>query len=315
VNRVLAIIAAVAMVTVAVIVRDSIDDDDGGGDDGRPDGELVIVCASDIAGVCPELGDSVEVRVEDPTVTAATIADGTIADDVDGWITSTAWLEVVESRARGATGEAHAIARTPVVMATAPGRLEAIADLCEGQDVWACLGGAAGEDWADLGDGSNAQWRELKVGLTDPSSATGLPVLASAASGFFGTTEFAANDPRFGEFETWLANLARPSAEGDVDPARTLATRPGTYSAAGALAAIVEQFAGRGVSSIEPAEPLAATVAVVELPRSDGLPDTDALRDQLRQQGWSAATEDDLAPTLKPGVMAALHTLWRAVTS
>ena len=31
--------------------------------------------------------------------------------------------------------------------------------------------------------------------------------------------------------------------------------------------------------------------------------------------GWVTATEDDLAPTLKPGVMAALHSLWKAVTS
>ena len=118
-----------------------------------------------------------------------------------------------------------------------------------GDDIWQCLGGAAGADWADLGDGSHAEWRELKVGLTDPDLALGLPVLASAAAGFFGTTDFAANDPRFGEFEAWLANLAEPSADGDPDPARTLATRPGTYSAAGAVGAVADQLDGRGVET------------------------------------------------------------------
>ena len=314
-KRLAAVLVAVGMIAIAVAVRSAIDEDDGADGDGSgADRGFVVVCASDVAGTCPELGDGVEVRVEDPADTAGSIADGSISDDVDAWITTTAWLEVLASRAPGAAGEARAIARTPVVMATAPGRIDAISDLCEGQDVWTCLGGAAGEDWANLGDGSNASWRELKVGLTDPDAATGLPVLASAAAGFFGTTEFAANDPRFGEFEAWLANLAQPSAAGDIDPARTIATRPGTYSAAGALAAIVERFAGRGVDSIEPVEPVAATVAIVEL-SGDGLPDTDPMRDQLESQGWSRADDDDLAPTLKPGVMAALHSLWRAVTS
>ena len=82
-------------------------------------------------------------------------------------------------------------------MATAPGRHEAISDLCAGDDIWQCLGGSAGTDWATLGDGSNAGWGELKVGLTDPDLALGLPVLASASAGFFGTTDFAVNDPRY----------------------------------------------------------------------------------------------------------------------
>jgi hypothetical protein len=310
----LAVLGAVGMVVAAVMIRQAADDESGG--DGDVDAEdFVVVCASDLAGTCPELGDSVEVRVEDSGDTAATLADGTIADEVDAWVTSTAWLEVVASRAPDAVGEARAIARTPVVMATAPGRFEAIADLCEGQDVWACLGAAAGDDWGDLGDGSNGPWRELKVGLTDPDSATGLPVLASAGAGFFGTTEFAANDPRFGDFEAWLANLARPSAAGDVDPSRTLATRPGTYSAAGSIAAIAEQFGGRGVDTMAPESPVAATIAIAELAGGDGLPDTDRFRDALEDAGWSRAGEDDLAPTLKPGVMAALHSLWRAVTT
>jgi hypothetical protein len=197
------------------------------------------------------------------------------------------------------------------VVATAPGRFEAITGLCGGDDVWACLGGAAGEDWGALG--GEATWRELKVGLTDPDSAIGLSVLASAATGFFGSATFAAND--FSEFEGWLATLAEPSAAGDEDPALVLATRPGTYSAAGSVAAIAEPREGRGVQTIAPDVEVAATVVVVEFTGHDGAPDVDPVRDALVEQGWARPSDGDVAPTLKPGVMAALHTLWRAVTS
>jgi hypothetical protein len=314
VRRVLAVLAAVGMVVAAVLVRDALDDDDDGGD-GEGDGATVVVCATDLADACDALGSDAEVRVEAAAVTAAALADGTLAEDVDAWITSTAWLEVVESRAPGALDATRSIARSPATVATAPGRYEAINDLCAGDDVWQCLGASAGTDWGDLGDGSNAQWRELKVGLTDPDLALGLPVLASAAAGFFGTTDFVVNDPRFGEFEAWLANLAEPSAAGDPNPALTLATRPGTYSAAGAVGAAAAPLDGRGVDSIDPDVPVAATIVITEVSGGDGTPSTDAVRDALEDDGWARASDDDLAPTLKPGVMAALHSLWRAVTS
>ena len=146
------------------------------------------------------------------------------------------------------------------------------------------------------------------------NSAVGLSGLASAAAGFFGNTTFAANDPAFGVFEGWLANLAEPSAAGDPNPAETLATRPGTYSAGGSIAAIADDFVARGVETIETNPEVAATVAIVGIGEGS-IPDADPVRDELTAAGWVTATEADLAPTLKPGVMAALHTLWKAVTS
>jgi hypothetical protein len=245
----------------------------------------------------------------------AALATGDVADDVDAWITSTAWLEVTDSRAPGALDEPRAVATSPTTMATAPGRHDAIVELCASEDVWQCLGGHAGTPWADLGDGSHATWGELKVGVTDPELARGLPVLASAAAGFFGTTEFATNDPAFSDFEAWLSTLAQPSRAGDNGPALKLATQPGTYSAAGDVDAIVQRLGARGVGSLDPEVAVSATVAIVELAGGDGLPDTDSVRDALEAVGWARASEADLAPTLKPGVMAALHSLWRDVTS
>ena len=277
----LAVLGAVGMVVVAVLVRQAIDDDDPAGP--STDEAMVVICAEDLAEHCAALGDDVEVRSEPAADTAAAIVAGSIAADIDAWVTSTAWLEVVDARAPDALGERRAAATSPTVVATAPGRYEAIADLCAGNDVWSCLGDAAGADWADLGDGSHPEWRELKVGLTDPASATGLSGLAAAAAGFFGTTEFAANDPAVAEFEGWLANLSGPSASGDPNPAETLATRPGTYSAAGSIAAISDSFDERGVESLDPDPPVAATVAVAAL-GDRGLPDTRGLAGSLRRR-------------------------------
>jgi len=299
------------MVVAAVVIRQALDDDSN--DPGRRgDGAAVLVCAADLRDLCNALS-GIEVRSQTAADTASAIDDGTLAEDIDGWITTTAWVEVVDSRSPDVLADAEALATSPAVVATAPGRFEAINDLCDGNDVWVCLGGAAGADWADLGDGSHPEWRELKVGLTAPDSAMGLSVLASASAGFFGSTTFATND--FSELEGWLSTLAVPSAAGDPDPARTLATRQGAYSAAGAVAAVAGRFDARGVQAIEPQTAVAATVVLVGLDGGDGLPEVDPVRDALVDDGWSRASEDDLAPTLKPGVMAALHTLWRAVTS
>jgi hypothetical protein len=311
VRRVLAVLGALGMVTAAVLIRQSMDDGDQDG--AGSDEPTVVVCAADLLDACQAFGTDVTVRAEPAATTAAGITDGTVAEDVDAWITSTAWLEVVAGRTPDALGDARALATSPTVVATAPGRYDAVTDLCPGDDVWSCLGDAAGTDWADL-DAGNPAWRELKVGLTDPDSAAGLSGLASVAAGYFGSTTFAANDPGFADFEGWLANLAEPSAHGDPNPAETLATRPGTYSAAGSVEAIADDFDGRGVQTIDPDPTVAATVAIVPIGDGD-LPDPAPVRDELLAGGWVTATEDDLGPTLKPGVMAALYTLWRAVTS
>ena len=200
------------------------------------------------------------------------------------------------------------------MVATAPGRFDAIADLCEGDDVWRCLGDAAGQDWGDLGTG-DPRWAELKVGLTDPDSATGLSVLASATAGFFGDTGFAANDFP-GEFEGWLATLARASAAGDPDPALTMATRPGTYSAAGAVQAVagrVERHAASRRSSPRRRCRRRSSSSGSTGTTTSPTPTERGTRWSI--DGWSRAGDGDLAPTLKPGVMAALHNLWRQVTT
>ena len=300
------------MVTVALAIRHRLDD--GGTPSGGNGSAVVVICATDLADACRALGSGVVVRTAAAAETAAAIAAGTLAADVDGWVTTSAWVEVIASRAPRALTTVAPIATSPTVVAAAPGRLAAILALCGGTDAWSCLGEAAGDLWGDLGDGAHPEWRELKVGLMDPDSAVGLSVLASAAAGFVGSRTFSVNDPAFADFEGWLATLAAPSASGDADPAQTLVTRPGTYSAAGSVAALAGRVRDRGVGTLSPEPAVASTVVLAGVAGRQRLPAVDPVRTALVEAGWSPATKPDVAPTLKPGVMAALHSLWRAVT-
>jgi hypothetical protein len=308
VRRVLAVLGAVGMVVAAIVVRQAIDDEDDTGSDGPAgDEQVVVVCDPDLLDACRALGDQVQVLVEDSATASAAI----VADDlagVDGWVTSAAWLEVTENRADGDVGEAVVLAASPVVLAAVADRAEALTVLCAGAPAWRCVGDEAGQAWDTLG--GDALWGSLRTGLPDADTAVGLSVLASVAAGFFDGTDFAAND--FDDLRSWLSTLAEASAPGDRDLVRTLVRVGGTYSAGGLVEA---QASDRPELRILAAEPSVDAVAVlVDLPGGDAIPAVSSARDALAATGWDTG-EGEPRPLLKPGVMAALHTLWKDVTS
>ena len=270
---------------------------------------------------CQALGDDVEVRAgggrpppPPPSPTAPSPTTSTRGSP------STAWLEVVDSRSarrpRRRAGAGHLPRRRspPPRAATTPSPTSAPATTS---------GSASATPRAPTGPTSatarHAEWRRAEGRAHRPRlGARACSVLASASAGFFGTTDFAANDPAFAEFEAWLANLAEPvGRRRPRTRPRTLATRPGTYSAAGSIARRRRPVRRRAASRRStPTSPVAATVAIVELGgrRRPARHRRRPRRARGRRVG-DAPTEDDLAPTLKPGVMAALHSLWRAVTT
>ena len=89
-QRVLAVLGAVAMIVTAVVVRRALDDE-GDGERANADDKIVILCAEDLEAYCAAFGDAVEVRVTTAAATADAIRTGSLADDVDGWVTSSAW--------------------------------------------------------------------------------------------------------------------------------------------------------------------------------------------------------------------------------
>lgn len=305
-RRVLAVIGAVLIVGAAMVGRSMLDDDDAGGSSGnRGDEALVVVCDPDLRGACEGLGDGAEVRIEDSAVTAAALAAGDL-DDVDAWVTSSAWMEVVRSRAPASIGPAEALAAAPVVLGSDPERADAIVELCGDEPVWRCVTDAAERAWADLG--GQPTWGPLRTGLPDADTAFGLAVLSSVAVGWFGDADFAAND--FTELRGGLAKLVDASQGGDRNLLTTLVRRRGTYSAGGFPEPAV---AGRTDVATLPAEPVVDAAAVmVGLPGGDDA-DPQRLRNVLVDAGWRPLTGEPSA-TLKPGVMAALHTLWTETT-
>jgi hypothetical protein len=306
----LAVFAALGMVVAAVLVRQAIDDDEAG-DDETADGALQIICAADLKPVCDGL-EGVDVRYMQASTTAEFIVTGSSQiESTDGWVTTSAWLEVLESRAPEALGDdGELLATSTAIVAVEPDRTNAVSALCQGARLWRCLGDSAGVPWAELGSGGQPGWGPLQTGLPRADDASGLAVLASVAAGYFGSTDFARNDFDATDFGPWLGQLADPSGEGEHDPIHTLATVQGKYTAVGDRAASILE---RGVDALDPSPAIEISAVFVPLD-GDELPNRAPVRDGLEEWGWVAASGPLPAPTLKPGVMAALHSLWTEVT-
>jgi hypothetical protein len=302
-RRVLAVLGAVAMVAAAVVIRRGLDDD--GGTDDRANDKIVMVCAADLEAYCAAYGDDVEVRLASAAETAEALRDGTLPDDVDGWVTSSAWLELLGDDA-AALGEPERIATSPISVAALSDRTDALEEVCGTDLIWDCLLRTADAAWSDLGVDLPGR---VAVGFPSADTATGLPVLASTAAGAFGSLDFASNDFD-AEFRAELATLVSASGGTDGDPVRTMVTQRGKYSAAGAPDARVADLSNDAVVLVDTAPVVDATIVVVPLRGADRPPSAAPVREALDAEGWTAASGSDVAPTLKDGVMSALHEVW-----
>ncbi|MGQ0434972.1 MAG: hypothetical protein ACT452_21500 [Microthrixaceae bacterium] len=310
-QRVLAVLGAVGIVLLAVVVRSVIDDRGGSESRSEGNGDLVVACASELAAACQQL-EGVTVVDEQAAVTAERIVDGSTAiGDVDAWVTTSAWIEVVDARAPGEVESQVAVASSLVVIATDAARADAVHGLCADAPAWRCLGDHAGAEWGAL-PGGDPRWGALKTGLPDADSAVGLPVLASVATGFFDSDTFATNDFDLSGLAGWLGRLAAPSGRGERDPVATLVTTRGKYTAVGDLQRATGE---RSVGLLAPRPEVRATVVLAGLAGGDEVPGLGRLREALVADGWEPADgATPPSPILKPGVMAALHTLWTETT-
>jgi hypothetical protein len=301
VRRVLAILGAVAMIVAAVLIRRQLDEQDG---HEHADDKIVIVCAEDLRTYCEALGDDVEIRYAKAADTADALRDGSLDDDVDGWITTSAWLEVTDTAEGGRpTGDLEALASSPIAASAAKNTVgQAVVDLCKGKSTWDCLGEHAGESWSALGQPISG---DLAVGVTDADTAVGLPVLASIGGGTFGDLDFHSND-----FDSAFASRIQALKAGsDPDPLKTMVTAAGAYAAASSTEAQRKDLADRvEVLALDPE--VTATVVLVQIPGGDDLPSGDPVRRALAADGWSSASSDTVPLTLKDGVMSALHQVW-----
>lgn len=329
-KRVLAVIAAVAMVTGAVFLRTWLDDRDASsaGDETTPveSDELTLLCDPSLATVCrqvDEARDDVTIEVVDSAAAMSRFTDpafSSAGDPVDGWLAPAPFPSMVEeSRQRAGQqpifGDAGApLARSPLVIAMWNERADALSPSCAGDDVgWRCIGDGAGVAWGDLG--GSPTWGRLKPGFETPdTSATGLLVVGQASTDFFETPGFASNDFDQDGFRGWLRNLedsvpAFPATAGTpLD--QMLSAGPAAYD----LVGTTEAEAGPAVASsrdrdrlrvIYPAPMATADVLFAPIARADG---ADRLREilagdptaeSLAAEGWRVDGRP-LVPGLDP---------------
>ena len=213
--RVLAVLAAVAMVAGALVARSRIDESDE-----RTSTTLRLVCSTELEAVCDALAEDKDSKVETTVEPAATTADTLTKlalgkqPSLDGWLVTAPWPAIVEdTRERQATSSlltaGPVLGRSPVVLAVRAERNPVLAAHCGGKPGWKCLGEAAGRPWAEL-PGGRAEWQRIKPGHPPASTAAGLTVLGGAAVEFFdGRTDLSSTDLMEDSFQTWLDAIER----------------------------------------------------------------------------------------------------------
>jgi hypothetical protein len=298
VKRVLALLAAVAMIVVAIVVRGAIDDDSGGS--GNPDGRTtaLVVCAEEVRAACDALGFGArfQVTVEDAADTAARLANAT--EGPDAWVVPAPWPAIVDE-ARIRAGRSALFDEASDALAST--RIAAVGpdDLADCN--WSCLGERAAND--------------LKIG-SRPLAASGLGVLTvgAAAAGFLGSPDFATNDLD-ATFDRWLNGFAdgiepSPGPVLQLLQSRAFFDVALTYEAEAApalAAASADRKAGLALLYPAPVALLDVVIAVGSGASSSDVDDLESsLRDALIDTGWSAPS-GAASGLPSPGVLTALR--------
>jgi hypothetical protein len=341
------VVAAVAMVVAAIAIRSRIDDSS------NADGDAQLVCATELSAACLALDDAVgglEVTVEPAGATYARLTalpDSEVDQPgLDGWLVPGPWPGMVDStRVRSQLQpvfepETTRLARSPLAIVVRDDREMVLANgPCAGTVAWPCLGDVAGDDWTDFG--GSGTWGTVKIGSTDPTtSATGLLVLAQAASEFLGTTEYSRAELAGDAFLAWVGRLvdsATPSASPFEQMLQAFPTA--VYDAVGDTEAEAgPQLAGaapdrRNAFALLYPDPVATADVALALSatgeRDDDIEDIAGggrAREELARSGWRVEDQPRARgvrerpripattnlPT-DPGVYIALQDSWRQV--
>lgn len=250
-RRLVALVAAVAMVAGAFALRSALDggddDGDGSGGGGTSAEGARVVCVTELGPVCEAVAerDGLEVEVAPYRETLDLLASAPEGGDVgfDAWVAPAPLTGMVaDDRARRGLPEVlddpgEPVARSPLVIVAWDDRVEALADTCEGTPGWSCLGEVADAPWAEVG--GEAAWGRVKPGHDDPgTSAVGLLVAAQAAGERLDRADFASNDFVEPGFRDWFTQLERtvaaldqPSGGGPLT--RMIGLGPAAYDAVG----------------------------------------------------------------------------------
>jgi hypothetical protein len=298
VRRLLALIAAVAMIVAALLLRERLDED--GGTDGSGGGPLRLVCAIELADACSDL--DAEVVEEAAPITAERLGASSGADPgLDAWLVPDPWPAIVDDE-RGRAGRRALFPRNLPPLARS--RLVLLADADLEGITWEEIG-------EQVGDG------ELRLGWRSPAeSSVGLLTVGAAAAGWFGGPDFARNDFDEPGFDGWLQGLT-DEARVSPSPVSSALVNPAEFRSAVSWDADAEReldgadpdrVGGRSVLYPDPV----ATIDVVLAPTSGAGESrvAEPIEEALLDAGWQAPDDDDLPPSNglpRPGVLVALQ--------
>jgi hypothetical protein len=223
-RRLLALVAAVALIAGAFVIRGQREDaqvrgdaptpDTGGQTTPAADGDVAgaqLTCLTELAAVCEALAAELDITVVVRDAGALLDTAGTTDGDAEGALLTVEPLpEMMAARARAGTGpvlgQGIVLARSPLVAAVWDERAEVLIDRC-GELSWRCVGDAAASPgtWAAIG--GPGEWGPVKPGHTEPSSASGLLTLGQLAHGWFGRPDISSRDIDDVGFFSWFTAL------------------------------------------------------------------------------------------------------------
>ncbi len=336
-RRVLAVVAAAAMIAGSLAIRSALDRD-------RSEAAQVLrlTCASELEAVCQRVADDdrVALTLEPAGTTADRLASGDADPGLDGWLAPAPWPEIVDARRRSQalpalfSTERPTLARSALVLVAWKDRTAALSPRCPAPAGfgWRCLGEAAGTagGWAAVG--GRPEWGPVKPGHASPDTdGIGLLVLGQAVVGWFGRADLSTADLDDEAFTRWFAGLERAVPTTPGSPLQSmLVVGPAAFDAVGTTEAeaapLVSRSARRDALNLLYPSPMAtadvvlATVEAAPAAASLGrLLRGDEARRAFDAAGWRVGTgarpdAPALPPTNglpPPGLLDALRDRWR----
>ena len=192
-GRITAVIVAIAMVGGALAIRELVfDDDDGSSGGGGSTETLRVACVAELAEVCAELDANVTIANAGDTAAALIGASGRDDPDLDAWITVAPWAQIVRDQRVAAGNEPlleddlGPVARSPLVFVARTDRADVLAEACQGEVTWTCVGNRAGTQWSAFG--GEETWGRVRPAHAEPeTSAVGLLAVGQAVGDFVAT--------------------------------------------------------------------------------------------------------------------------------
>lgn len=322
-KRVLALVAAVAMVVGAFVVRSKVIDDSKSGSSrrsGTPSSgtRLTIACAPELTDVCDAVqGGDIRVLSKPLDVHDAAAA----APNIDAWLTYGPAPAIVNADAadQQKVYEAGTVVASARLAVVAPDdRVAALNKYCRAAKLtWSCLVRAAGLSWSAVAPNDARLQGTVKVGVGNPSSALG-----SILTGPLALATANQSDPGIDDIDSKAVERVVSSvdqAPPDDELTDLTIQGPAAFSAVVApegsarRAAASTRGQGLGLVVIYP-EPVATTVVVLAAPSGRQVPQavTDAFngpgaRRALLSAGWTPTSRGTTTGLPAPDVLSALR--------